>query len=105
MMIWPTSPTIIWIVSAGLGLSLASVFPTLLALGETRMKVTGAVTGLFFLGSSLGGTVFPTLLGQIFEYLGGYPLVLTLFGLACAGLLVLVLTLIASDRVGEKKRG
>jgi FHS family Na+ dependent glucose MFS transporter 1 len=104
MMIWPTSPTIIWIVSAGLGLSLASVFPTLLALGETRMKVTGAVTGLFFLGSSLGGTVFPTLLGQIFEYLGGYPLVLTLFGLACAGLLVLVLTLIASNRVGEKKR-
>jgi FHS family Na+ dependent glucose MFS transporter 1 len=105
MMIWPTSPAIIWIVSAGLGLSLASVFPTLLALAETRMKVTGAVTGLFFLGSSLGGTVFPTVLGQIFEYLGGHPLVLTLLGLACAGLLVLVLTLIASDRVGEKKRG
>jgi FHS family Na+ dependent glucose MFS transporter 1 len=104
LLVWPVSPTMIWIGSAGLGLALAAVFPTLLALGETRMKVTGAVTGLFFLGSSLGGTVFPTLLGQIFEYIGSYQLILTLFGLALAGLVVLVLTLAVSDRVGEKKR-
>ncbi len=105
LLLWPTSPTMIWIGSAGLGLALAAVFPTLLALGETRMKVTGAVTGLFFLGSSLGGTISPTLLGQIFEYIGSYPLILTLFGLALAGLVVLVLTLTVSNRVGEKKRG
>ena len=105
LLLWPTSPTMIWIGSAGLGLALAAVFPTLLALGETRMKVTGAVTGLFFLGSSLGGTIFPTLLGQIFEYVGSYQLILTLFGLALAGLVVLVLTLTVSNRVGEKKRG
>lgn len=105
LLLWPTSPTMIWIGSAGLGLALAAVFPTLLALGETRMKVTGAVTGLFFLGSSLGGTIFPTLLGQIFEYVGSYQLILTLFGLALAGLGVLVLTLTVSNRVGEKKRG
>lgn len=105
LMVWPVSPAMIWVASAGLGLSLAAVFPTLLALGETRMKVTGAVTGLFFLGSSLGGTIFPMLLGQIFEYVGSYQLVLTLFALACLGLAVLVLTLLASKRVGEKKRG
>lgn len=105
LLLWPTSPTMIWIGSAGLGLALAAVFPTLLALGETRMKVTGAVTGLFFLGSSLGGTIFPTLLGQIFEYIGSYQLILTLLGLALAGLVVLVLTLTVSNRVGEKQRG
>lgn len=105
LLLWPTSPTMIWIGSAGLGLALAAVFPTLLALGETRMKVTGAVTGLFFFGSSLGGTIFPTLLGQIFEYIGSYQLILTLLGLALAGLVVLVLTLTVSNRVGEKQRG
>ena len=105
LMIWPVSPTALWIGSAGLGLALASVFPTLLALAETRMKVTGAVTGLFFLGSGTGGIVFPTLLGQIFEYVGSYQMILALFGFACAGLVALVLVLAASRRVGEKTRG
>lgn len=105
LMIWPVSPTALWIGSAGLGLALASVFPTLLALAETRMKVTGAVTGLFFLGSGSGGILFPTLLGQVFEYVGSYQLILALFGFACAGLVVLALMLAASNRVGEKARG
>ena len=104
-MIWPVSPWMLWISSAGLGLTLASVFPTLLALGETRMKVTGAVTGMFFLGSSLGGTIFPSLLGVIFDKVGSYQMILTLFALACLGLIVLALTLVVSNRVGEKKRG
>ena len=105
LMIWPVSPTALWIGSAGLGLALASVFPTLLALAETRMKVTGAVTGLFFLGSGSGGIIFPTLLGQVFEYVGSYQMILALFGFACAGIAVLGLVLAASKRVGEKARG
>lgn len=105
LMIWPVSPTALWIGSAGLGLALASVFPTLLALAETRMKVTGAVTGLFFLGSGSGGILFPTLLGQIFEYAGSYQMILALFGFACAGMVMLGLVLAASKRVGEKARG
>jgi len=103
-MIWPVAPWMLWVGSAGLGLALASVFPTLLALGETRMKITGAVTGMFFLGSSLGGTIFPSLLGVIFDKLGSYQMILTLFALSCLGLIVLALTLVASNRVGEKKR-
>ena len=104
ILIWPVSPTMIWIGSAGLGLALSSVFPTLLALGETRLKITGAVTGLFFLGSSLGGTIVPMLLGQIYEFVGSYQLMLTLFGLTCAGLIVLISMILASNRVGEKTR-
>ena len=105
ILIWPVSPAMVWIGSAGLGLALSSVFPTLLSLGETRMKITGAVTGLFFLGSSLGGMIIPMLLGQIYEYIGSYQLMLTLFALACAGLVVLVSVILASNRVGEKERG
>ncbi len=105
ILIWPVSPAMVWIGSAGLGLALSSVFPTLLSLGETRMKITGAVTGLFFLGSSLGGMIIPMLLGQIYEYIGSFQLMLTLFALACAGLVVLVSVILASNRVGEKERG
>lgn len=104
IIIWPTDQTILWIVSAGLGMALSSVFPTLLALSETRMKITGNVTGLFFLGSSLGSTVVPMLLGQIFEFVGSYEIMLTLFGLACAGLIVLIFVILASNRVKEKPR-
>ncbi len=101
---WPTNPIIMWTVSAGLGMALSSVFPTLLALGESRMKITGRVTGLFFLGSSLGSTLSPMILGQIFEYIGSYQIMLTLFGLACAGLVILIFVILASNRVAEKPR-
>jgi len=104
ILISPRNGTIVWVTSAGLGLSLSSVFPTILALGESRMKITGKITGLFFLGSSLGGTLLPMLMGQVFEYIGSYQIMLTLFGFACLGLLVLLLVIFVSDRVGEKVR-
>ena len=104
ILISPRNGTIVWVTSAGLGLSLSSVFPTILALGESRMKITGKITGLFFLGSSLGGTLLPMLMGQVFEYIGSYQIMLALFGFACLGLLVLLLVIFASDRVGEKVR-
>lgn len=104
ILIWPINATVIWIASAGLGLALSSVFPTLLVLGESRMKITGSVTGLFFLGSGLGSTLLPMLLGQIFEYIGSYQIMVTLFGFSGVGLLVLIFALIASERVGEKTR-
>lgn len=104
ILLWPVNSLVVWISSAGLGLALSSVFPTLLALGESRMKITGSVTGIFFLGSSLGGTLLPMLLGQIFEYIGSYQIMITLFGVACLGLIVLASVIFASNRVGEKSR-
>lgn len=104
ILIWPLSPIAIWIGSAGLGLALSSIFPTLLSLAETRMQMTGGVTGLFFLGGSLGGTVLPMALGQIFEYIGGYQIMLALFGASALGLVVLVAVVSTSNRLGEKTR-
>ncbi len=103
-LIWPVNSQAIWIGSIGLGFSLSSVFPTLLALGETRMKVTGKVTSLFFLGSSSGGTLVPMLLGQIFDYIGSYEIMLTMFGVTVLGLIVLILLIATSNKMGEKSR-
>ena len=104
ILIWPLNASVVWVASAGLGFSLSSVFPTLLALGESRMKITGAVTGLFFLGSSLGGTLLPMLMGQIFEYIGAYQIMLILLSGVVMGLIVLFSVILASNRVGEKAR-
>jgi len=104
ILIWPMNSLVIWIGSIGLGLALSSVFPTLMALGESRMVITGGVTGLFFFGSSLGGTLVPMLLGQVFEYIGGFQVMLTLFIAALLGLVVLFSVILASNRAGEKLR-
>lgn len=54
----------------GVGLGMASIFPTVLALAGQHMTLTGRVTGSFFFGSSLGGMVLPWLIGQRFEASG-----------------------------------
>jgi len=104
VLLWPRTSTALWIGAAGLGIALSSIFPTLMALAETRMKMSGGITGLFFLGSSLGGMVLPTMLGQIFEYIGSYQMMVTLFSAVCVGFLILIFVLLASKRVGEKIR-
>jgi len=104
ILIWPVNSLVIWIGSIGLGFALSSVFPTLLALGETRMKITGRVTGFFFFGSSLGGMVVPMILGQIFDYVGSYEIMLALFSVTVIGLIVLISVITASNKIGEKAR-
>lgn len=104
LLVWPFQPVMVWIATIGLGLAVSSVFPTLMSLAETRMKVTGAVTGLFFLGTSLAGMFFPMLIGQIFEYVGPYQTMQALFLGTVLGFGVLVLVLAVSRKMGEKAR-
>jgi FHS family Na+ dependent glucose MFS transporter 1 len=104
ILLMPANPLAVWLGSAGVGLGLSSVFPTLLVLAETRLKITGSVTSMFFLGSSLGGMVIPMLLGQIFEYLGTYQVMTTMFVLMVVGFFVLLSVIFASNRAGEKVR-
>jgi len=73
-------------------------------LAETRITITGKVTSYFFLGSSSGAMIVPMIIGQIFEYIGGYQIMVALFIGSWLGLIVLVYMLMASKRVGEKIR-
>jgi len=102
ILIWPLSSWMMWVGSAGLGLATATIFPTLMAFAEARMTMTGRITGLFFLGSGLGMMVLPMLLGQIFEYLGGYLMMLTLFALAALALVIMIF--LNKNRFQEKVR-
>lgn len=67
---FPGSFSVLWIGAIGTGLGMASIFPTLLALAERHMTITGFVTSWFFVGSSLGGMTLPWIIGQLFEPFG-----------------------------------
>lgn len=87
--LWPGSVTVLWLGAIGLGLSLASVFPAVLALAERWMRITGTVTGWFLVGGSLGGMSVPWLIGQLFEPWGPIAAIWILLADLVAAALVL----------------
>ena len=70
IMIWKDSSLALWIGTIGLGISMASIFPTFLMLAGERMKITGAITGWFLVGSGAGSMLLPWLIGQVFARTG-----------------------------------
>ena len=70
MLVWTDSRMAVWAGAVGVGLFMASIFPTAILLAGRRMQLTGFTTSLFFLGSSTGGMLMPLLIGQLFERLG-----------------------------------
>lgn len=67
---WPASVTVLWIAACTMGLSMASVFPTMLAFAERRMHLSGKLTGYLFSASSGGSMLLPFLVGQYFVSVG-----------------------------------
>ena len=60
----------VWIGTLGIGFSMASFFPTLLAFAERRMRISGRVTSWFGIGAALGAMTLPLLIGQLIGPLG-----------------------------------
>lgn len=77
---WPDLPIMVWAVSFGMGLFMASVFPAQLALAERNLPLSGQITSLFFVGASLGSMTLPWLIGKRIEATG--PEVMTTLILA-----------------------
>jgi FHS family Na+ dependent glucose MFS transporter 1 len=68
--LWPQSNAAVWAGTIGVGLFMASMFPTMVSFAERRLTVTGRVTSWYFVGGSLGGMTLPWLIGQLFESFG-----------------------------------
>ncbi|MBN2499116.1 MAG: MFS transporter [Anaerolineales bacterium] len=75
ILIWPGSVTALWIGACGLGFAMASMFPTMMTMAESRLTLTGRVTSLFFLGVSLGSMSLPWLMGQLIDSQGPRSLI------------------------------
>jgi FHS family Na+ dependent glucose MFS transporter 1 len=70
LLAWPHTWTATWLGACGLGLAMASVFPTAISWAERRLPITGRTTSWFFVGASLGGMFLPWAIGQFFEPVG-----------------------------------
>ncbi len=90
ILIWPISPAMMWVGSAGMGMATSILFPTLLSFAKSRLNLTGRITGLFFMGSSVGMMVMPMLLGQVFDTFGGREMMLVMFAAAMLGLMIMI---------------
>jgi FHS family Na+ dependent glucose MFS transporter 1 len=80
----PQTHAVLWLATAGMGLSLACIFPTLLVYAGHKLshggRVSGKLTSYFFVGASSGCMALPWLMGQVIEPWGpraamGLPLV------------------------------
>ena len=91
--------------TAGLGLSMASIFPATMSLASRRLKVTGSVTGWFVVGASLGATTIPWLIGQVFsERRPSIAIVLPALALGTASVLLMVLFVLERLSRSEQHR-
>jgi MFS transporter, FHS family, Na+ dependent glucose transporter 1 len=78
ILLQPRSITALWVGTLGTGLFLASIFPTVLALAERRVTITGRVTSSFMVGAGAGAMLLPWLIGFLFESLGPQTLLYAL---------------------------
>jgi len=87
--------------TTGLGLSMASIFPTILSFAGHQVKLTGRVTGWFVFGASAGSMLIPLGIGQAFQVVGPRVVILvtsvTLLVAVCA-----FAAMIRSSQVVEK---
>jgi len=84
--------------TCGVGVSMASIFPAALSLAQGRMRITGRVTGWFFVGASGGGMALPWLIGQFFDAVGPRATMVILFIDMAAAMTVLAVLTFRSAR-------
>jgi fucose permease len=86
VLFWPARAAGIWAGTILMGLSQASIFPTMLSFAEKRMAINGKVTGYFFVGSSLGCMIVPWVCGQLFDLQGPQAAMVLLLAVASLNL-------------------
>jgi FHS family Na+ dependent glucose MFS transporter 1 len=90
MLLLPGWPPAVWIGTFGLGLSIASMFPTSLNFAERRIPITGRVTSYLLIGANAGAMVLPWVVGQLFEPVGPQSLILVVEAAVVLGLVLLL---------------
>jgi len=94
ILLWKDSAPALWIGTIGLGLFMASVFPTILLLAGERMRVSGAMTGWFLAGASIGSMTLPWGIGQAFVRIDALAMPILVTGAIAVNLLVILLFLV-----------
>jgi fucose permease len=98
LLAWPAQPVPLWASTAAYGFFIAPLFPGLFNLAGDSMTLTGRITGLILVATSLGGLFMPWLIGQMFEPLGPASMPASLLVALAAALLCIVLFRLAAGR-------
>ena len=93
IIIWKDLSTMLWLGTIGIGLSMASIFPTLIMLAGERMQITGTITGWFLVGAGAGSMLLPWLIGQVFVITGPQAMTTVLLVTLLSFILVFLLFL------------
>ncbi len=67
ILLFPASPAAVWAGSILLGLSISSIFPTMLSFSKALMPLSGKLTSYFFISGGLGAMFLPWLIGRFVE--------------------------------------
>jgi FHS family Na+ dependent glucose MFS transporter 1 len=105
ILIWQDSAAALWAGTIGLGLFMASIFPTILMLAGERMRISGAMTGWFLAGASLGGMILPWGIGQVFVRIDAGAMPIMVLVTVLVNLLVILLFLVRPARELETAEG
>jgi FHS family Na+ dependent glucose MFS transporter 1 len=94
-----SQPWSIWLGTAGMGLSLAAIFPTTFSYVGNRTQLSGKQNGLVWATGSLGAIILPWVIGKTFDFQGSINMMNILLIAWLIGLgLFLVLSQIDSHR-------
>ena len=102
LLVWPGQSAALWAGTAAFGFFVAPLFPGIFNLAGSAMTLTGRITGLFLVATSLGGLFMPWLIGQMFEPLGPASMPASLTIALAAALLCCALFRLAA---GRRRRG
>jgi FHS family Na+ dependent glucose MFS transporter 1 len=102
LLVWQGSPLAAWLGTCGAGFSMATFFPTLIALAERHMTITGQITGWFLAGSSAGGMTLPWLMGQLFEWSGPRSVMVAILIDLVVAVGLFAILIVYSDRQGQQ---
>jgi len=100
----PDSVYVLWAGAILLGLSMASIFPTMFTLAERRMTLTGKVTSWFFVGASVGAMFFPWLMGQFFEKIHPLAIMFVILGDLVLAILLYAIVMRVSEPIRLEDR-
>jgi fucose permease len=66
----PAATWALWLCAVGMGLGMAPIFPSTMALAQRTLHVTGKMTGWLLFGAACGGMFGPWLVGQLIGCFG-----------------------------------
>ena len=86
----PAATWALWLCAVGMGLGMAPIFPSAMALAQRTLHVTGKMTGWLLFGAACGGMFGPWLVGQLIGRFGPRVFVWIVLGQLIGALMVII---------------